>query len=521
MKRYSTLMIMWGLLLMGMSGAKVATQPEGKPKSIVILFDNDVHCAIDGYTRMAGLRDAITKSDTAYAAIVSCGDFLQGGSCGALSRGAYIADIMRNMGYDAITLGNHEFDYGVPRMTELLQRMEAPIICANFFNVNDTLPCYAPYIIQRYGSTAVAYVGVCTPDAMDSERYAFFDAQDTQYYDLCTERINELVQNAVNRARSEGADYVVALSHLGELEEGTSISSHKMIAATTGIDAVLDGHTHSIIAHDEVNNRDGKLIPICQTGTQFANVGQLLIKPDGSISTMLFPVADIQEENSRVSATIDSVKREMEQVATRKLGFTPYTLVTEDEAGISLARLGETNFGDLVTDAFRHIMQAEIGIYNGGGIRHNIEAGTITYNDAANALPFDNHMATIEATGADIRRMLEACTADLPNECGQFPQVSGMRYTIHLKSHAITDIEVKDAQTGTYRPIQDNKSYTVALSDYYQNGGYGNTLKACKLLHQSQLLTRDALADYIADVLQGNVGETYAVPQRRITIVEE
>lgn len=513
--------MIWGLLMMGMSVAKADTQPEGKPKSIVILFDNDVHCAIDGYTRMAGLRDAIAGSDTAYAGIVSCGDFLQGGSCGALSRGAYIADIMRNMGYDAVTLGNHEFDYGVPRMKELLQMAQAPIVCANFYGVNETQPCYAPYIIQRYGSTAVAYVGVCTPDAMDSERYAFFDAQDTQYYDLCTERINELVQNAVNRARSEGADYVVALSHLGEVAEGTSISSHELIAATTGIDAVLDGHTHSIIAHDAVSNRNGKLIPICQTGTQFANVGQLLIKPDGSISTMLFPVADIQEESSRVSATIDSVKREMELVASRKLGFTPYTLISEDEAGISLARLGETNFGDLVTDAFRHTMQAEIGIYNGGGIRHNIEAGTITYNDAANALPFDNHMAAIEATGADIRLMLETCTADLPNECGQFPQVSGMRYTIHLKSHTITDIEVKDAQTGTYQPLRDDQCYTVALSDYYQNGGYGNTLKACKLVNQSLILTRDALADYITDVLLGNVGEIYALPQGRITIVEE
>ncbi len=514
-------MIIWGLLLMGLSGAKAATQPEGKPKSIVILFDNDVHCAIDGYTRMAGLRDAITKSDTAYAAIVSCGDFLQGGSCGALSRGAYIADIMRNMGYDAITLGNHEFDYGVPRMMELLQRMEAPIVCANFFSANDTLLCYAPYVIQRYGSTAVAYVGVCTPDAMDSERYAFYDAQDTLHYDLCTEKIYELVQQAVDHARREGANYVVVLSHLGEATEKTGINSHGLIAATTGIDAVLDGHTHSIIAHDEVINRDGKTIPVCQTGTQFVNVGQLLIKPDGSISTMLFPVADIQEENDRVSATIDSVKREMEQVTTRKLGTTLYTLITEDEEGISQARLGETNFGDLVTDAFRHIMQAEIGIYNGGGIRHNIEAGTITYNDAANALPFDNHMALIEASGADIRRMLEACTADLPNECGQFPQVSGMRYTIHLKSHTITDIEVLDAQTETFVPLQDNQCYTVSLSDYYQNGGYGNTLKSCKLLRQTTLLTRDALADYIADALHGNVGKAYAMPQGRISIVED
>ena len=521
MRKSITLLAMTMALFVSVNGTSASRPPKQKPKSIVILFDNDVHCAIDGYTRMAGLRDAIAESDTAHVAVVSCGDFLQGGSCGALSRGEHIADIMRNVGYDAITLGNHEFDYGVPRLMELIHKMESPVVCANFFDVNDTLPYFAPYVIRRYGDTSVAYVGVCTPDAMDSERYAFYDAQGEQHYDLRTKRVYELVQTAVNQAREEGADLVVVLSHLGETPDKTSINSHGMIAATTGIDAVLDGHTHSIIAHEEVPNRDGKPIPICQTGTQFSHIGQLLIKPDGSIATMLFPMTDIREESQRVSATTDSVKAEMNLVATRKLGTVNYTLRTETEEGISLSRLEETNIGDLATDAFRHNMQAEIGLYNGGGIRHNIDAGTITYNDVTNALPFDNCMAKIEATGAAIRLVLETCATIRPEECGQFPQVSGMRYTIHQQSHTITDIEVLDSRTGTYQPLQPDRCYTVALSDYYQNGGFYNTLANSTLLQETTILTRDALADYITTVLKGILDDTYALPQGRITIVDD
>jgi 2',3'-cyclic-nucleotide 2'-phosphodiesterase (5'-nucleotidase family) len=429
---------------------------------------------------------------------------------------------MYKMGYHAITLGNHEFDYGVPRMMELLQRTGAPVVCANFFDVNDTVPFYAPYIIQHYGSTSVAFVGACTPDAMNSERYAFYDTQGTQHYDLRAESICEMTQAAVDQARKAGADYVVLLSHIGETPDKAGFSSHRLIAATTGIDAVLDGHTHSVIPHEEVLNRDGKRIPICQTGTQFANVGQLLIKPHNkSISTMLIPMTHIGNSNSKVSATIDSVKTEINKVATRKLGTVNYDLGIENEKGVCLVRTEESGLGDLVTDAFRHIMQAEIGLCNGGGIRNSISAGTITYNDATNALPYDNHMAKIEATGTDIRVMLETCTAALPNECGQFPQVSGMRYTIHQKSHAITDIEVLDPQSGTYQPIEPDRHYTIAVSDYYQNGGFYNTMAGSKLLQQSTLCVRDVLSDYITDTLRGEVSDAYTQPQGRITIVDD
>ena len=144
-------------------------------KSIVILYENDVHCGIDGYTKIAGLRDAINRTDTAYAAAVCCGDFLQGNTTGAISKGQYIADILRLMDYHALTLGNHEFDYGVPRMIQLLKEAGTPVTCANLYEAGEPQPLFAPYVIHQYGDKKVAYVGATTPETTILEGYSFYD----------------------------------------------------------------------------------------------------------------------------------------------------------------------------------------------------------------------------------------------------------------------------------------------------------------------------------------------------------
>ena len=168
------------ILLATLSLALFACERENLPdtgsdKSIVILYENDVHCAIDGYTRLAGLRDAIAASDTAWTATVSCGDYLQGGNAGALSRGQYIVDVMKAVGYDAITLGNHEFDYGAERMLELVPQIGAPVLCANLYEYGSSVPRFAAYTIKEYGSRRVAFVGVTTPESMIGESYSFYD----------------------------------------------------------------------------------------------------------------------------------------------------------------------------------------------------------------------------------------------------------------------------------------------------------------------------------------------------------
>ncbi len=243
-----------------------------KDKSIVVLYDNDVHCGVDGYAKIAGLRNAI--SDTAYVAVVSCGDYLQGGTVGAISEGKYVADIMRHVGYDAVTLGNHEFDYKTPRMFSLLSYINAPVTSVNLRNMSTGEFCFAPYVIKKMGKRKVAFVGATTPTTVSTEAYAFFDENEKQLFDLCANDIYRLVQNAADKARKEGADYVVVLSHLGEDKNYLNVDSHGLIHNVAGVDAVLDGHTHSVIPSDTVHNKKGQPVPISQTGTKFANIGK-------------------------------------------------------------------------------------------------------------------------------------------------------------------------------------------------------------------------------------------------------
>ena len=489
-------------------------------KSIVIIYENDVHCAIDGYKRIAGLRDAIGSSDTAWAAAVSCGDYLQGGSAGALSRGAYIATVMNTVGYDVVTLGNHEFDYGTPRMKELMPMMNTDVVCANFYETATDKPVFAPYTLKRYGEKTIGFVGATTPDAM-AKKYAFFDADGTQRYDMHPNDIYQLVQEAVDDVREQGADYVVVLSHLGEDETKYGVTSHRLIAATRGIDVLLDGHTHSVVPRCDVADADGKLVPISQTGSQLANLGKLVISADGNICTTLVPTAEIPYESTSVSAVVDSIYQEMEKVTTRQIAHSDFELTVNDAEGNRLVRRGETNLGDIVTDAFRSFMQAEIGLCNGGGLRNSIAAGNITYGDVVNALPFDNCMVKIETKGEDILNMLTQCTQELPAEMGTFPHVSGLRYTIHSESHTISDVAVFDAATSTWQPLDPQRLYTIATMDFYSGGGFRDTLKDSRLIEQTATVMCDCMAEYLEKTLAGVVPADYAQSQGRITFVED
>jgi len=498
-----------------------AVDPDQLQKSIVILYENDVHCDIDAYTKIAGFRDAIAQSDTAWAGAVSCGDYLSGGVCGAMSKGKYIIDVMRNVGYTAITLGNHEFDFGTPRMMELLQGFTSPVVCANFFEYGATAPVYASYAIKSFGQKKVAFVGVCTPETMRSEAYAFFDENGKQLYDMKTAEVYSLVQQAVDKARGEGADYVVVLSHLGEQLKETNVYSHGLVAATSGIDVLLDGHSHAVIEHDFVKNKDGKEIIVSQTGTKFQNIGKLLITKDGQISTTLIPTAEISYTNRQVTATIDSVKTLMAEVTARKVATTAYDLTINGADGKRLVRSGETNLGNLVSDAFRVILDTDMGLVNGGGIRNSIPAGDITFGQVFDVLSFDQPLCRIEATGKQILAMLQRCTAKCPEEDGSFPQMSGIRFTVHTKGHTVSDVTVLDRTTGEYKPIDESKTYTICTPDYYASGGFYSTLKDCKQLSNGPMVDRDCVVAYLEKTLGGTTGTAYEKPQGRVTIVND
>ena len=490
-------------------------------KSIVILYENDAHCGIDGYTKMAGLRDAISRADTAYVGAVCVGDFLQGNTTGAISKGQYIVDIMRYMDYHAITLGNHEFDYGVPRMVQLLEQVDAPVVCANLYEAGEPQPMFAPYVIHQYGDKKVAFVGACTPETMILEGYSFYDTNGILLYDLKQKTFYQLIQQAVDDARKAGADYVVLISHVGETTQSMGFNSHLLVNHTRGIDVVLDGHSHNIFENAKATNLDGQEITVTQTGTQFANVGKLVITPEGRFITQLMKGKDIPYENAKVTAITDSIRQMVKAVTSKVVAKSDYTLVVSDENDQWIVRAEETNAGDLVADAYRYAMKADIGFENGGGIRNDIEAGDITYGDIIGMLPYDNTLRRISVTATQLKEMLTRCTSLVPVLDGNFPQCSGLRFTVHSKSHTVSDIEILQ-EDGSYAPIDMQRTYSVALTNYnHEGGGFFDSFKKCPVLQESTLRYYEALSDYLTKVLGGNTGEAYAQPQGRIKIVAD
>lgn len=265
-------------------------------KSIVILYENDTHGALDGYVVLDGLYNAIAKADTAYLGLVGNGDFVYGGRADGLASGENIRDIVNAMHYDAIGIGNHESDIDGEKLLALLGQFKAPVLCANLTDMEGN-HLAGSYTIKQYGSKKVAFIGVLTPMGMRIQRASFYDSEGRQLYDLHDGRyISELVQKLVDEVRALGVDYVILLSHIGE-RNGNYLSTH-LISQTQGIDAVIDGHSHSVIGNRTVSNKAGEPVPITQTGIKFANIGKLVISPEGNISTTLLPVSELSSYSS-------------------------------------------------------------------------------------------------------------------------------------------------------------------------------------------------------------------------------
>ena len=311
------------------------------------------------------------------------------------------------------------------------------------------------------------------------------------------------------------------LSHVGETPQSMGFSSHRLLNNTRGIDVVLDGHSHEIFEGVMVKNIDGKEIAVTQTGTQFANVGKLLITPDGRMTTQLIKGKDIPYENAAVTACVDSIHRMVKAVTSEVVAHSDYRLVVSDENAQWIVRGRETNAGDLVADAYRYALKADIGFENGGGIRNDIMAGDITYGDIIGMLPYDNTLRRIMVTAEQLKTMLTRCTALVPVLDGNFPQCSGLRFTIHSKSHTVSDIEILQ-EDGTYKPIDMQRTYSVALTNYnHDAGGFFDCFKKCVVLEESTIRYYEALSDYLRNVLGGTTGSAYAQPQGRIRIVED
>ena len=473
---------------------------------IVVLYTNDVHCTSDDGMSYAAIAAYKAEMEASYGAdnvtLVDNGDAIQGGILGSLSKGSWIVDIMNNVGYDIAIPGNHEFDFGMDTFLDIAKNQaEYTYVSCNFVDA-DGKAVLEPYTMVTYGDVDVAYVGISTPETLTKSAPAYFQNDKGEYiYGFCQDKdgkaLYDQVQDTVDAARKAGADYVVALAHLGEDAQSSPWMSTEVIANTTGIDVVLDGHSHTTEPSKTVKNADGEDVLLSQTGTKAESVGKLVIAPDGTMTTELVALADVDTTSQAYTTAktfIEGIQAEYkamseEVVATSSVDLTinyPYT-------GERAVRSAETNLGDLCADAYRVLLGADIGFVNGGGVRDNIAAGDITYGNIIAVHPFGNLACLVEVSGQQILDALELGSMQAGvSESGGFLQVSGIKYTVDTSiptsvelddagnfvkvagDRRVKDVQVLDSETGEYTAIDPEATYTLASHNYMlKDGGDG------------------------------------------------
>jgi len=507
-------------------------------QDIEIVYDNDVHCAIDGYAKMAFLRDSL-KGITPNVLTISAGDFVQGDLAGAVSRGSWIIELMNQVGYDYVVPGNHEFGFGGERLFSLTERLTALTLGCNFVYTKSKQPVFTPYIIHKIGGRDIAFIGVLTMVNQSLNSGKQFIEEDGSYrYSFSPENVSGCVQACIDSARAKGADYIIGISHLGDIPRSDGNSSFNLIAQTHGLDALIDGHAHHAIADTLIKDRNGRDVLFTSSGSRFQNVGRLTLSANGDLHSKLHPTTAISGEDPIVKAMTDSIHQTIENANNEKIGFNEKPLSIKDDDGQWSIRVKETAIGDLITDAFRDITGADIGIMTAGSIREGLKDGDFTHMDIFTILPFFNYLTVSEMKGQDICDMLEKAYYVQSANNKNFMEMSGLSCTVDTTIASIcrllpsgdyddipdgprrvSNVKVLDS-AGQWQPIDSAKTYRVAAIEYLTvNRGSRNIMKNSKLTQEltaHQLYAVDCVERYIRERLNGRIGASYAKPQGRI-----
>jgi len=528
--------------------------PEGLQQDLVVLFTSDVHCGVDqnfGLASIEQIREAYEEAGN-YTLLVDDGDFIQGEPLGTMTKGESLIDLMNATGYDIAIPGNHEFDYGMDTFLELTEKADFPYISCNFNKEGELI--FDPYVIKEFDGVKFAFVGITTPHTLTTSTPKFFQDENGEFiYGFFQDDTGDLliskVQEAVDAARAEGAEYVIAMCHLGNEEIAHPYAYDDIITKTNGIDVLLDGHSHDT---DQVvvKNKDGEDVIRSACGTKLACIGTVTFSTDGTISnnllswTLPMSAPTIYNIDNSVSAAVEAETADLNKALSEVVGKTQADLTIFDPAAVDdngqpirIVRRTETNLGDLCADAVRSACDTDIAIVNGGGIRVSVPAGDITRNDLLKVQPFNNAICVMELTGQQILDALEWGARVVPEENGGFLQVSGLTYEIHtyIDSSCTQDEDgiwtgidgeyrVKNVMVGD-EPLDLEKTYRTAGTNYVflnQGDGY-NMFNDSDLVEEDIVLDNQALIDYVIEDLGGVIGEEYADPygQGRIVAVEE
>ena len=475
----------------------------GEKSEVTILYTNDVHTYIDKqapeltYAAIAALKQSYQNAGKKVL-LVDAGDHVQGTAYGSMDEGASIIELMNAAGYDAATPGNHEFDYGMDRAKELMRDADFPYLSCNWVDLRTNLRVLPEIKVFVRGGVRIAFVGITTPETFTKSTPAYFmnKAQTKYIYDILGgedgQKLYSAVQKAVDKAKCL-ADVIIGLGHLGVDPSSSPWTSEEVIAHTTGFDAFIDGHSHTVMENKQVADASGRLVTLTQTGSYFANVGEMTIAPDGTISTRL--VSTYDQEDPAVAAeqaawvnTVDDMLGEKIAVADTKF------YITDPATGKRRIRSGETNLGDFVADGiytyFNEVEQlhCDIAIMNGGGIRSDEDAGYWTFKTCKQVSPFGNVACLMSVTGKQIQDALEFAARFAGaegKENGGFLQVAGATYEIHTDipntvqtddknvwigsatgTPRVQNVKIYDRANGTYVPLDENKTYALAGMNY-------------------------------------------------------
>ena len=519
MKKFICLLTLLLLLFTGCT-----SKPE-RTKDIVVLFTGDVHCAVEeniGYASLKAYKDKLIEEGKEVV-LIDTGDAIQGGMIGSYSKGEGIIEIMNELGYSTMTIGNHEFDYSVDNIIALEDVADFPFLSCTFNDLRNNELVFEPYTFVEADGLKIAIIGITTPSTITSTRPTYFMDEDNNFiygFINTPEELWDRIQNTVDEVDKQGADLVIAAAHLGS-DEGYIYSSINMIENTSGIDVVLDGHSHSVIEGNTLKNKDNEKVLLVSTGEKLNNIGYLEIAVNGSITSNL--VDTYEEKDETVTLKIEEIKAEFKEEMSKVITtINVQLLINDPKTSLRMVRNRETNMGDIVADAYRFVADSDVAMVNSGGVRSDILAGDVTKEMVFNVNPFGNMLCTVSIKGKELLKILEIGAANLPEENGGLMQVSGITYSVDT---SVPTSIIKDEKgmvvsiDGEYRvkdvlinnePLELEKEYTLTSNNYIlKNMGGGIVLEETELLMDDFMVDADAFIAYIQTI---DVDQLYANP---------
>lgn len=475
----------------------------GDKSDVTILYTNDVHTYIDKqspkltYAAIADLKQSYQNAGKDVL-LVDAGDHVQGTAYGSMDEGASIIKLMNAAGYDVATPGNHEFDYGMDRAKAIMKEADFPYLSCNWVDLRTTLRVLPSVKVFVRGGRRIAFVGVTTPETFTKSTPAYFmdNAQRKYIYDIQGgedgKKLYDAVQKAIDKAKLL-ADVVIGLGHLGVDPSSSPWTSEEVIAHTSGFDAFIDGHSHTVMENKQVQDASGKAVTLTQTGSYFANVGEMTIAADGTITTKLIPTHEGMDAG--IAAMQTSWVNTVDDMLGEKIAVGDSDFYVSDPAtGKRRIRSAETNLGDFVADGiytyFNEVekLHCDVAIMNGGGIRADVPAGDWTFKTCKQVSPFGNVACLMSVTGKQIQDALEFAArfaGEDGKENGGFLQVAGATYEIHTDipntvqtdeknvwigsatgTPRVQNVKIYDKASGSYLPLDPGATYALAGMNY-------------------------------------------------------